>query len=427
MTLPTRTWTLLTLLAGVALLDQGISLQGFLSTGDHGRDLYAAAHAFDGSLPYRDYWWVYGPLMPFYYGLGMLVGGVTVQSVLVAMQLLYLGCGLLIMRTIARLEHPAFGLAAAVWFWCTFPGFFFTYNHAGGILAVCGLVYALTAFLDKGKSRPLFLALPVLTILLLIKLNMGLAALVLTVVAAGLGIKGLHFHLKQQPAFWISLLLAVPLLTTLVHWFLLKGLSADEIRQCFPYTPADQQYLSSPWTAAIAYLKQYIAQLKNSPAALGMLLTTLISLAVCTLAAIRRTIPPERLYIILTLGLLAGFLSHEYLRSGVFYRFGWVQPVWMTCMFLLTARAWRLSNSSARNLIAVLLLLTTGSAVWGYTAKIRETLKQSAFLTIPGYRPGSSTETTGGRRFKKHSPCWKKNCNRKKHSSPCPTTRYTII
>ena len=35
-----------------------------------------------GKLPYKDFWWVYGPLMPYYYGLFYKIFGMHITSVL---------------------------------------------------------------------------------------------------------------------------------------------------------------------------------------------------------------------------------------------------------------------------------------------------------------------------------------------------------
>ena len=61
---------LLILLSAISilLLMSEIDFQSALAQGDHGRDLYAFRKTLEGKLPYKDYWWVYGPLMPFYYG-----------------------------------------------------------------------------------------------------------------------------------------------------------------------------------------------------------------------------------------------------------------------------------------------------------------------------------------------------------------------
>ena len=65
---------LLTVISAVVLLWPWHDFQEFLAQGDHGRDLYAAQAVLLGEMPYRDFWWVYGPLMPYYYGAMVKIG-----------------------------------------------------------------------------------------------------------------------------------------------------------------------------------------------------------------------------------------------------------------------------------------------------------------------------------------------------------------
>ena len=59
-------YLLLTIGIGVLLHSPYHNYQDFLAQGDHGRDLYAAQAVLKGDLPYKDFWWVYGPRMPYY-------------------------------------------------------------------------------------------------------------------------------------------------------------------------------------------------------------------------------------------------------------------------------------------------------------------------------------------------------------------------
>src|SRR5271154_7486888 len=87
---------LLVLLAGIFITAPYSNFQDYLSQGDHGRDLYAAQAVYRGELPYRNFWWVYGPLMPYYYGLFFKVFGVQISSVLLGKLLLRILGGILI-------------------------------------------------------------------------------------------------------------------------------------------------------------------------------------------------------------------------------------------------------------------------------------------------------------------------------------------
>src|SRR6202142_4383188 len=72
---------LLTILMSALYVWPELNFQELLSQGDHGRDLYAFDAVTHGKLPYKDFWWVYGPIMPYYYGLFFKIFGVHITSV----------------------------------------------------------------------------------------------------------------------------------------------------------------------------------------------------------------------------------------------------------------------------------------------------------------------------------------------------------
>jgi len=87
--------TLLLPLIGIYILLPLINFHPSLSTGDNGRDLYAIAQVAHGGIPYKDYWWVYGPLMPFYYSFFTMILGTTIKSILIGQMVLKLISGIL--------------------------------------------------------------------------------------------------------------------------------------------------------------------------------------------------------------------------------------------------------------------------------------------------------------------------------------------
>jgi hypothetical protein len=81
---PQSVYLVVTIIAAALLQAFWLDFQGLLSTGDHGRDLYAFEQTSRGAVPYQDYWWVYGPLMPYYYGLFIKFFGASISTVLIA-------------------------------------------------------------------------------------------------------------------------------------------------------------------------------------------------------------------------------------------------------------------------------------------------------------------------------------------------------
>src|SRR5476651_2173736 len=87
---------LLVLIAGIIITAPYANYQDYLSQGDHGRDLYAAQAVYRGELPYKNFWWVYGPLMPYYYGLFFKVFGIHMSSMILGKLVLRIIGGILI-------------------------------------------------------------------------------------------------------------------------------------------------------------------------------------------------------------------------------------------------------------------------------------------------------------------------------------------
>ena len=116
---------------GILLLWPTIDFQPALAQGDHGRDLYAFAATMQGAVPYQDYWWVYGPLMPYYYGMIFKCFGVTIQSILIGKAFFLLLAGSIMYLLLSVFLSPFLSFIGAFWFFSYFEDFYFTYNHAG--------------------------------------------------------------------------------------------------------------------------------------------------------------------------------------------------------------------------------------------------------------------------------------------------------
>ena len=58
---------LLAFLTGMVVLSNYSDFQVAVAQGDHGRDLYAFKRVLEGAVPYRDFSWLFGPLMAYYY------------------------------------------------------------------------------------------------------------------------------------------------------------------------------------------------------------------------------------------------------------------------------------------------------------------------------------------------------------------------
>ena len=248
-----------------------LNFQDLLSQGDHGRDLYAFDAVTHGKLPYKDFWWVYGPLMPYYYGLFFKIFGVHITSVLLGRALLVVVCSVFFYLSAACLMSPGLAFLAAAWFTQGRQEFFFTYNHIGGIAAELIIRWCLLSYIRTGSMRYLWIALVAGFVLGLVKINFGLAGLVGIV----LSVLWIDFSKKypfnaQKKKFYCCAALLIPLGLGIIYWLLLKDLPLYAIRQCMPYFGDDQPYHASPLLVIPYYLMQHWLTFIHSPVGIAI-------------------------------------------------------------------------------------------------------------------------------------------------------------
>lgn len=335
---------LLVPLAGLFLLFHQASYQPYIAPGDHGRDLYAFAQTLNGAIPYRDYWWVYGPLMPYYYALFFKVFGLAIPSILVGKLLLTIVSGAFIFFALAMFIPSLFAFMATMWFWMFQPDFFFTYNHIGGVACITGITYALFAYIKKPLTKYLGVALALSFILSLIKVNFGLASLFVLIVFYRIYDR-LNFIKPTKGKKTLSLLTVtlVPFLIALIYFTLFFKMPVHEIRQCMPYLSGDQPYHTTPQQAFAALGWAIFINTFTSPANLVFALFNIGAIIV----SLQRIFSPkadplERKQTLAAFLLLVFFYLvnlHEYVLSGVLYRSYWATPLSTMMLFMILGYA----------------------------------------------------------------------------------------
>ena len=359
----------LTLAIGLWSLRPLRDFQYYLSTGDHGRDLYAFEQTMEGRAPYRDYEWLSGPLMPYYYALFFGVFGATIQTALLAQNILILTAGVLVYFTCALWLSPAMAMTAALWYWAfRGPEFFHTYNHIGGLVMILLTLYALLRYLKTPSLRTVFLGATALLALLLIRLNMGLALW-------GAFFLGLILIDRQRTeAVFLSwkpgrvlLPAGVLLIAALVYWGLLGDQPGYIVYQSFPYgktqrTDATTGILGSLGLLGHILVKNFTASWPRRLMALLLLSSGLLTGGVL----LRHRGRPVIRETVLSLGLLLIVFTaslHEFLASGVFYRLHWSAAIFFILIFYLIFWTTRLGprrifTPTVRALLALILCVT---------------------------------------------------------------------
>jgi hypothetical protein len=376
------------LAAGILITSPDTNFQNFLSQGDHGRDLYAADAVFRGERPYRDFWWVYGPFMPYYYGLFFKVLGTKITSMITGKLILRISGGLLICLGMMEVSSLTASFLCACWFMLFQDGFFFTYNHLGGIVMEAGAAFCLLSYIRKSSLKAAWGALAFIFVLCLIKVNFGLAALAVSLISIAVCDFTRRVALDTpKKYFYAAALIALPLTVFMIYWSLLKGLSVMEIRQCLPYKEGDQPFSTTPWTAIWVMVQSTWHTIKTTWMNLIFAVIINASALRCLYLFGQDTLPSERKKILgLSLGMLCLFYTfntHEYLKSGVWYRYYWAQPLSMMIFFLLIDVSAQSFTKTARKLIFTLIAILA-MYCWFTNMRMVNTVKtDSHFLPLP--------------------------------------------
>ncbi len=322
------------LITGSFILFPYLDYQPFLSQGDHGRDLHAFQITAQGAVPYQDYWWVYGPLMPYYYAFFMKAFGIKITSVLLGKSLLTLASGGLFYFILTNFISPVISLSGAIWFLLFQEDFFFTYNHAGGITLTLATTLIISLYLKNQKSKYLLCAFPIILALSLIKINFGLTALSMIVLSTFLTNK---YKKSTSPStqkyFYFLFIGLLPLAIFGIYTLFLNNLPIHVIRQCLPYLSSDHPNKVPIIQAFLKFANAILLNITSSWPNLAFGTLVLVSLSLTFTTAIRK----KNINTLLILFFFSTFYIlnlHEYLVSGVYYRTFWAQPFSYLLMFL---------------------------------------------------------------------------------------------
>ncbi len=379
---------LLVLVIGIIITAPYLDFQVYLAQGDHGRDLYAAQAVYRGELPYRDFWWVYGPLMPYYYGLFFKIFGVKISSMILGKIVLQVLSGLLMCLAMMEICSATASFLCACWFMFFLHDFFFTYNHIGGIVMIIGIVLCLLSYIQRNSTKSAWCALGLVFALCLIKINFGVVALLMTILSVGVS-----DHIRKIPVntskklFYGTACFGLPLLLMIIYWSLVNGLSIMEIRQCFPYIEGDQPFSTSPWLALGTFFKLIWQEISSDWFNFILALIINASALRCLYLFLKNKLPePCKTILLLSFGLLGLFYVlnfHEYLKSGIWYRAIWSQPFSIMLTFLLIDIAAQSINKIARWAAFIFIAFMLICCIFFANNQINDKKTQQQFLSLP--------------------------------------------
>lgn len=361
----------LLVLVGIIILRPLTHVYPALSTGDNGRDLYAFQQTSQGASPYIDYWWVYGPLMPYYYALFFKYAGGTMHSILLAKMILQISAGVLTFLILKRAGSLALAFVGGLWYWVFSPNLSYTFNHDGAIALILGMFYFLLRFYEERNNVDLLMAVILTVVCSLVKLNFGLTFFA--------GVMAISFLLLKRSTgntkkLWFVSLFLVPIFVLIVYAFFLRGLNLSEIRQCLPFLSSDRP-IHTPFMEIISSFSLAVFRnIISTPASLFFALIFNFSLVQCLLYT-RKASREEALALWALPGTALIFLtlmSHEYLLSGVAYRTAWIFPFTNLLIFMLMGTAFKAMPRTIKILLPVVLFFV----VWVEAGNLHALVRQ---------------------------------------------------
>ncbi len=327
-------------LAGVVILYPYLNFQRLLAQGDHGRDLYCFKKTFEGAMPYRDYWWQYGPLMPYYYSAFFRVFGVSIQSVLFGKFIIVLMCGIFFFLAALRMMSLPLAFVSTLFFWIFRPDFFYTYNHIGGVLLIIFILYCRFLYHSKSRDGFVYLGLGAVVLLSLIRMNIGVACLISFLSSLALG-----DHIKKVPQwqkrtkFYILGFATTILIIACIYFYFVSALSLSAFKQCFPYFSSYRPDTALPLEALVYFGKIVWMNFTASWARkiFGVILAG-SSASVFYLFLRNKLSDKQKEDILITLLSLVIFLVfnfHEFILSASVFRIAWFFPIGLLLLFFV--------------------------------------------------------------------------------------------
>ncbi len=381
----------LTIFTGIIVRSQYIDYIPMLSQGDHGLVLYAAQMSLDGVMPYKGYTWFYGPFMPAYYGLFLKLTGISIPSILLGKAILELLSGVFIYLIMSLFVSPFLALVAALWFWAFDPGFFYTFNHLGGVTFILASLYSLCLYLYSSQVRHLFISLMACFILSLIKLNIGLAtaaALVSCVLVIDF-LKKIPLSINKK-IFHLFSIIILFIISIAIYWHMTKGLPFYEIKQNLQYFNNDYYSRGFGLGGLFINLYQFWLITKSHilihPIASLICLTVLISFVRLIFLLRRKQYTQDKkssaVVFLLCLFIFWIFLFHEFIISGIGFRLEWGQPLQFLLMFIVIDYGLlNIRRYLKYSLYSLFLLFATIQFLYSYQT-IQRSKNPSQYLSI---------------------------------------------
>lgn len=144
--------------------------------GDFGRDLYDFWLVSQGKLPYIDFNWIYGPVVPLLYGLIFKLFGVSAFNALVLWYVNFVVSVVLLFYVIKTFSNRFLAFVASLAFMLYYQGFLImVFNHVTGLIfMLLSILFLYKYYLSNKNNYAYYVAISCF-LLMMVKLNIGIA------------------------------------------------------------------------------------------------------------------------------------------------------------------------------------------------------------------------------------------------------------
>ena len=160
-----------------------------------------------------------------------------------------------------------------------------------------------------------------------------------------------------------------------------------EMRQCLPYMEGDQPYSISPWSAIGNFIQITFNTIRSNWTNFAFAIIINASALRCIYLIVKNKLPLARQIIfILSLGMLSLFYLanfHEYLKSGVWYRAFWAQPLSIMITFLLVDTATQSIPKVIRKLVFTFIGLLAIFCWFSVLRSVNSVKNDSQYMSLP--------------------------------------------
>jgi len=341
-----------------------LSVQDTFSSANVGDNLYASEAVSKGQLPYRDFNWNYGPIMLYYNAFFFNLFGHDLHSLILGRIVLKTVFAGVYFLAALKIMPPLGAFLMAMAYIVLAPDFVHNFSHYGGIGLEIAVLWAVLSYSQSPRRKYIYWTAFYVLLLGFNKINFGIAiggASLGALVACDLFNK---IFRKDQLFLYGKVLFSIIFIWLFVLFFFVKGLTYQEINQCFPILPGYVYFGRPVPEGFVALINDTVKLVHNSPFDCFIFL--------CGLAAALRIIfimashynYQKRMTSFGRNFLLTGFILllfilasyNEYYKGGLDYMAYWAKPFTMMMIGYLISEACVVSGLFIQSIVAVMFV-----------------------------------------------------------------------